>query len=416
MDKIFVDVGSSTVKAYKISGQNITSLLQKTFYFKTGFDSDVGIDKELELKLIALFKDIQNTYPTLPIKICATGIFRKINSQAKTVFIDRFFEQTGLFFNIINHDLENFYLEQALLGKCMLDEPVLFMNIGGGSVELLVKKCLETIEQYNIDLGIGTVLTKFPKINQSFSEVTIEEVLDFIKTKLPEIKNKVRYAVYNGGELTYMRLAKYRLEENSIFVDKDHPSMISRNNFNIGNRKVFSEISLEDLERLMPNDPKWMYGARACSAIAESVTSHFGVEYIIPSDSNLVNGVVRQEFRSVVLSGSFRKHLDYILDIKKQLTQQNILILSPRFEKPKNPKDDFVVFQGEEGLSPLELERYHLKSIDQADALIVCDPGGYVGASSLIEIGYAQAKNKRIIFTEKPEEFIFNILPSEIGI
>jgi hypothetical protein len=43
------------------------------------------------------------------------------------------------------------------------------------------------------------------------------------------------------------------------------------------------------------------------------------IEKIIPSDSNIVDGIVRQEFRHVTLSGSFRKHLDYILEIKKKL-------------------------------------------------------------------------------------------------
>ena len=62
------------------------------------------------------------------------------------------------------------------------------------------------------------------------------------------------------------------------------------------------------------------------------------------------------------------------------------------------------------------LERHHLDSIQKSDALIVCDPEGYVGASALIEIGYANALGKRIIFTEKPQEFMLNTLPHEIGL
>lgn len=67
-------------------------------------------------------------------------------------------------------------------------------------------------------------------------------------------------------------------------------------------------------------------------------------------------------------------------------------------------------------MSPLELERHHLHSIKESDTLIVCDPEGYVVASTLIEIGYAQALGKRIIFVEKPEEFMLNTLPAEIGL
>ena len=53
------------------------------------------------------------------------------------------------------------------------------------------------------------------------------------------------------------------------------------------------------------------------------------------------------------------------------------------------------------------------RSIDNCDALIVCSKDGYVGASALIEIGYAQALGKRVIFTEQAEEFMLQTLPAE---
>lgn len=90
--------------------------------------------------------------------------------------------------------------------------------------------------------------------------------------------------------------------------------------------------------------------------------------------------------------------------------------MSPRFSDPKNPGEEFVVFDGEEDASPVELERYHLDAITKSDALIVCNPDGYVGASAMIEIGYAQSLGKRVIFIEKPQEFMLNTLPAEIGL
>jgi nucleoside 2-deoxyribosyltransferase len=167
---------------------------------------------------------------------------------------------------------------------------------------------------------------------------------------------------------------------------------------------------------MMPNDPKWMHGARSCSAIAEAICRKYGIERLIPSDSNTVHGAIRQEFRRVTLSGSFRKHLDYILSIKRDLEKQGVQVLSPRFVTPKNPGDEFVVFDGEDGKTPLQLERHPLDSIDSSDALIVCNPGGYVGASAMIEVGYAHSVGKHTIFVEKPEEFMLNTLPADVGI
>lgn len=159
-----------------------------------------------------------------------------------------------------------------------------------------------------------------------------------------------------------------------------------------------------------------MHGARACSAIAEAITKKYNIDFIIPSDTNTVDGIVNHEFRYVTLSGSFRKHLEYILKIKHKLENHGAIILSPRFSKPKNPGEEFVVFDGEEGMSPLDLENYHLSSIEKSDVLVICNKDGYVGSSALIEIGYAQKLNKRIIFTEYPEEFMLGTLPAEFGL
>jgi len=265
-------------------------------------------------------------------------------------------------------------------------------------------------------LGVGTINTKFPEINESVAKVKLEVVVSFVKATLPALSNKVKTVVYTGGELEYMKLANYPLKKNDLFKDEDHPSLIFTKNFAVKNKEIFQKTTLKDLETLMPNNPKWMYGARGCSAIAQAICEKYGIETIIPSNSNIINGIIRQEFRYVTISGSFRKHLDYILKIKKELEKQGTRVLSPRFTEPKNPGDSFVVFTGEEGLTPLELERHHLKSISDSDTLIVCDPEGYVGASALLEIGYANAIGKRIIFVEKPEEFMLNTLPVEIGL
>jgi len=416
MTKILIDIGSTTIKVYKFSSGKLNLLIQRSISFKEGFDPEGGISRLAKKELFELIDSIKEENKEALIKTYATGIFRKLTHEARISFIDEFFQRTGLFFNIISQDLENFYLEMALIGKCSLNEPILLIIIGGRSTELVVIYGKEAIERKNIDFGVGAINTKFPEINQSISGVELEKVVEFVKEILPNLLNNPKIAFYTGGELTYMRLANYPLKKNDLFEDEDHPFLISITDFINKNKEIFEKIKLEELEILMPNNPQWMHGARACSAIAQAICEKYNIETIIPSDSNIINGVVRQEFRYVTISGSFRKHLDYILKVKKELEEKGTKVLSPRFTEPKNPGEEFVVFTGEEGLSPLELERYHLKSISESDALIVCDPEGYVGASVMIEIGFAHALGKRIIFTEKPQEFILNILPAEIGL
>lgn len=417
MQKMIIDIGSSTVKVYSLSANNTLILIEtKSFPFKDGFEAHIGITEKNKQRLFDYLNEITVRYKNIPLKVFATALFRKCSQEVRRSFVDEFFLKTGQLLNIISHELEGHYLEQALAGCYDLGQPLLLINIGGGSTELVVIEHSVVVERHNLDLGVMTVLKKFPQLNEVIASPGLDEVVDFLKSYMPVTDYKTPYAIYNGGELSYMRLAGYAITANDIFEDMNHPNKISLEDFAKRNHDVFKSVTLKQLEDLMPNDPRWMHGARACSAIAQAISQHFGVSYIIPSDSNMAHGITRQEFRKVVLSGSFRKHLNYILAVKKQLAAQNVEVLSPRFDEPKNPGEEFVVFQGEEGLSPLELERHHLNMIEECDALIVCAAKGYVGASALIEIGYAQALGKRIIFTEKPEEFMLQTLPAEVGL
>ncbi|MFC1626756.1 hypothetical protein ACFL1P_00970 [Patescibacteria group bacterium] len=51
-----------------------------------------------------------------------------------------------------------------------------------------------------------------------------------------------------------------------------------------------------------------------------------------------------------------------------------------------------------------KLEKEHFDAIDSSDALYVICPDGYVGTSVSIEIGYAHAHRKPIIYSEKPND------------
>lgn len=66
--------------------------------------------------------------------------------------------------------------------------------------------------------------------------------------------------------------------------------------FQTKNAEIFSDITIKELESLMSDNPKWMHGARACSALAQAIFEQYGIETIIPSNANLIDGVVRYEF------------------------------------------------------------------------------------------------------------------------
>jgi len=416
MKVMYIDIGSSTVKVYGAGNDGVVLKETKSLPFKNEFNSEVGLSEKMKQELIDYVNRAKDKYKPVRVKVFATAIFRRLTRAAYHRLADDFFEQTGTCFNVVSHELESFYLEKALSSEYTGSVPLLLINIGGGSTELIVKEAGEVIGRYNLEIGVGTVLNDFPFLNEAYSKYALREVVDSISKQLPGTKLATPVAIYNGGELTYMRLAGYNLATNDVFSDPTHPCVISSSGFAARNEEIYQKISIKELENLMPDDPLWMHGARACSAIAQAIVEKFQVEKLVPSDSNMIDGAIKQEYRSVVLAGSYRKHWSYISSIKQDLLRSGVKVLSPRFKSLKDPGVDFVRFEGEENMSPIGLGRYHLDMIDNSDALIICDKGGYVGASTLMETGYAHGVGKRIIFTEKPEEYMLQIMPAEIGL
>lgn len=75
----------------------------------------------------------------------------------------------------------------------------------------------------------------------------------------------------------------------------------------------------------------------------------------------------------VVISGSFRKHLNEIIQLKKKLEQDGIEVIKPDnvdvIDNYENP--DFIKFKGEEHISENDLQMQYFFGIDYCDAHII---------------------------------------------
>jgi len=242
--QILVDIGSSTVKACALEAGKLQVLKTKSVPFKKSYREDSG-------------------------------------------------NEAGVAFEVIDQNAESRYLELALAGRYNGKEPVLLINIGGESTELVVLEEGKGTFRQNLDVGVGTILAAFPTINHEISEVTLDEAVAYISKILPSIQIGAAFAIYSGGELSYMRLTGYALVPNTRFMDSDHPSIISDTDFIARNREIFEKVRLSAPEALMPENPSWMHGARACSALAQAICTTYNIREIVPSNSNLLDGVAR---------------------------------------------------------------------------------------------------------------------------
>lgn len=91
----------------------------------------------------------------------------------------------------------------------------------------------------------------------------------------------------------------------------------------------------------------------------------------------------------IVISSSI-KNRELIQEVMEILTNLGYSPLFPNLEEQD--------YSGEEGWKKrLALEHY--EAIENADAMYVLTPGGYMGTSCTLELGYALAKNKPVFFS-----------------
>jgi len=288
-DCVLIDLGSSTVKVYTYFGK-LEYVLSKTIFFKEDFSPEKGISKKNYILLCELFDLVKTKYPNKEVLCFATAIFRKMSRKIKSDFLKAIERDNGINLKIINQDIENQLLDAIFIGK-IPGEEVLVINVGGGSTELVVIKGNSFVERKNLDIGVGTIISKFSKIADEVNSHSKKEIKDFVKSKLEKFGASPKIAIYTGGELDYMQKTKYPLKENYLFKDNLHPSLISFGDFAIKNDEIFAE-KMSVLKQFMPKNPDWMVGSRACSVLTEEICEFYWIDVIVPSNLNLIDGVV----------------------------------------------------------------------------------------------------------------------------
>lgn len=294
MKEYYIDLGSSTIKVYEYDS-SLTLLEEHSIYFKNDFDSEKGISPANQQELYDYFKKIKDKYNLHyeNTHIYVTGIFRNLSYARKQDLVRQWNDQLDLHFNIISHGIENYYLAKAMQNDYN-NKKVLIINMGGKTTEFVTFQGKEILSTKNLTIGVADMLNNFPKVNETPCGHTIEEMTDFVLEKIKEEDFDTDYdcAIFTGGEERFELLTKFNLVPNTLFEDGIHKYMLTLEDYIKGTEKVFSEYTLEDLYKLMPGNPKWMDGARSGAIIPLAIFKKANIPYVIPSDLNLINGVI----------------------------------------------------------------------------------------------------------------------------
>lgn len=294
MKEYYIDLGSSTIKVYEYV-LSLKLLEEHSIYFKNDFDSEKGISEENKNELCAYFEELKSKYEMKyeNTHIYVTGIFRNLINEKKVELIKLFNDKFDLHFNIISHGIENYYLQKAMQNDYN-GKKVLIINMGGKTTELVTFVGSEITGTKNLTVGVADLLNGFSKVNDVTSGDTVEAMTDFVLEKLANVDFDTDYdcAIFTGGEERFELLTEFNLVENTLFQDGIHKYMLTLEDYIKGTERVFYEFTMEDLYKLMPSNPKWMDGARSGAIIPLAIFKKANIKIIIPSDLNLINGVI----------------------------------------------------------------------------------------------------------------------------
>ena len=294
MKNYYIDLGSSTIKVYCFENE-LKLLEEHSIYFKNDFDAEKGIGESNLKELCEYFEEIKKKYDLkyYNTNIYVTGIFRNLVQERKQELVKLFNDKFDLHFNIISHGIENYYLAKAMQNDYN-GKKVLIINMGGKTTELVTFVGKDITNTQNINVGVADLLNNFDKVNEKYSGNTLEEMEQFITDKLNDVVLDKDYdcAIFTGGEERFELLAGFNLVENTLFNDNIHKYMLTLEDYVAGTEKVLYNMSLDELHALMPSNPKWMDGARSGAIIPLVLFKKANVKWIIPSDLNLINGVI----------------------------------------------------------------------------------------------------------------------------
>lgn len=423
--KFVIYVGKKTVNSLCFKkGSRPVAYSQKTLsdeetieFFKSNKLNDTYM--KAVINAINSFIDVlQEDCSKDEISIYAASEFRtNLDENAIIYFKMRIFEATGVHAFILTKNLEQLYIKN-LVPACTQNRMILRI-MSTATVIYLLTSSGEMIEIRYEDLGTATIARKLckikscrKKIHGKMSDLIINEILKELEkiisdAKVDILQEKMDMAIYLGGEIDFLKELQYALEENTFFKDEEHPYALTYGEFYRQSVERVLKKEQKDLDIEAVNLEKaWKEGIKPCTLIAIAVFRSFGIKTIIPSNKKEFFGMYYKNFEKVVLTGSQNKNGKEIEDWIEYFQSRGISVYSPHIHDSGNANNQIME------------EAFHLQSINQCDTLIVCNSSddGYIGDSTLFDVGYALAKEKRVIATRKPQKDLFQQIAVEIGI
>lgn len=287
--KVIIEVGSTNTKIDLFDGKNIKHIGTENIEFKKNYKKENKLDKNDVATLINKVKELKQIYEN--IYICGTSIFRSLDENERKEFLNLFFKETNINFDIISVEKENELTVYGTVRK--VNQKVAIMIGGGGSTEIAIydKKIKEMV---NSSFGVMDIMNQFPDLGDDLATTELEDVRNIIRENVILPEEKADILILAGGGHKYFALnSGISYEKNTLYEDELAPIMMDIETRKKDTLSYYKKISLDEIRNRV-NDPKWWYATRAMCAFALNVAEAVEAKYIVPTDISMVYGLIEK--------------------------------------------------------------------------------------------------------------------------
>lgn len=105
-----------------------------------------------------------------------------------------------------------------------------------------------------------------------------------------------------------------------------------------------------------------------------------------------------------VISGSYRRHLRELYELKQEIEKLGILVLSPVGSAALNPEEEFIFLDEDPIHDKRLLQDSIFAKIRTSSFLVLANFEGYIGKAAVMEVGYALAFGLQILSIEPVDD------------
>lgn len=290
-----MDIGSNSIKmilvdyredkSFRIIDELKESVRLGEGMYQNSYLKEDRIQKALQT--LTLFKNLCDAVEVDEIIAVATAAVRDADNQQK--FLDRVYKQTGLEIRVLAGKEEAYY-DYRGVSNSFDQESGLIMDVGGGSVELVLMEDRMVKESISLPFGALTVTEKFDLYEENKRDKDVKEYLFQQFSQLEWLQDLKEIPLIGVGG-TIRNIAKIWQRKKDYPLEILHYYNLKDKNVNSVYKKV-SKKSIEERKDISGLSSKRADIFIGASALVNYLMDFTGIEDLIISGKGIREGLV----------------------------------------------------------------------------------------------------------------------------